>query len=251
MLSKIRVDKTIPNLQNTTLHPSLLQVIQKYFIPNSTYFTNKSIIINDKSDVSFIIKDNNVKIIKKIDRLKFKIGNLYIWKSIDSFHQNNILIASDIYNYINKLLKFNNNKTWLGIGGEFMLYFLNHRYTSNIYPDKYIGITNSYDILDDAEFNNSLHHINIKLKLVDYNVINNYPELNQDTCVVIQVSCINQTLIDYLINNKYIKNIIIINCHKKDYDKKTIRLKTKFKQASSHYWINGNSLVGVYFWICL
>ena len=248
MLSKIRVDTLIPNLENMILHPSIERVMQKYFIPDSTYFTSGSCVINDKSDVSFIVKYEHIKIINKLDRLKFKIGNLYIWKSIDSFHQNNILIASDIYNYINKLLKFNNNKTWLGIGGEFMLYFLNHRYTSNIYPDKYIGITNSYDILDDAEFNNSLHHINIKLKLVDYNVINNYPELNQDTCVVIQVSCINQTLIDYLINNKYIKNIIIINCHKKDYDKKTIRLKTKFKQASSHYWINGNSLVGVYSW---
>jgi hypothetical protein len=249
MLSKVRVDNYIPILENMILHPSLVQVMRKYFIPNSTYFTSGSCVINDKSDVSFIIKDNDIKIIKKLDRIKFKIGNLYIWKSIDSFHQNNMLISQDIYDYINKLLKLNSTKIWLGIGGEFMLYFLNHRYTSNIYPDKYIGITNSYDILEDAEFNESLHHINIKLELVDYNIIDKYPILDNKTSVVIQVSCITQVLIDFLINNKFIQNIIIINCHKKDYDKKTIKLKTKFKQILSNYWMNGNNLVGIYLWI--
>jgi len=251
MLSKIRVDKSIPILDNILLHPSIIQVMQKYFIPDSIYFTNNNIIINDKSSFSFLIKDSDIKIIKKLNKIKFKIGELYIWKSINSFHQNNMLIAHDIYDYINKLLKINYSKTWLGIGGEFMLYFLNHRYTSNNYPEKYIGITNSSDILEDAVFNNNLHNININLSLINYNKIENYPILDANTCVIIQVSCLTQVLVDYLINNKFIKNIIIINCHKKDYDKKTIKLKTKFKQISSRYWMNGNNIIGIYSWIYL
>lgn len=250
MLSKIRVDKSIPILNNMSLHPSINHVMQKYFIPDSTYFTNGIVVINDKSNFSFLIKDSDIKIIKKMDRIKFKIGELYIWKSINSFHQNNMFIAYDIYDYINKLLKINYSKTWLGIGGEFMLYFLNHRYTSNKYPKKYIGVTNSSAILEDAIFNNYLHNININLSLINYNKIENYPVLDDETCVIIQVSCITQVLVDYLINNKFIKNIIIINCHKKDYDKKTIKLKTKFKQFSS-YWMNGNCMIGIYLWIIL
>lgn len=248
MLSKIRVDKYIPILENMELHPSIIKVMYEYFIPESTYFSNGSTVINDKSEHSFIVKNNQVKIIKKLDRLIFKIGELYYWKSINSFNQNNILIARDIYKYINYLLKINTNKLFLGIGGEFMLYFLNYYVNCQNKLIKFIGITNSINILDDANFNSSHYNININLKLVDYNNISQYPILDTNTCVVIQVSKITNVLINYLNNNKYIKNIIIINCHKKDYDIKTNKLKNKYKQISSRYWPNGNSLVGIYFW---
>ena len=251
MLSKIRVNKSIPILENMELHPSIMKVMHEYFIPESTYFTSFSnylIVINDKSKHSFIIKNNQVKVIKKLHRLIFKIGKLYYWKSINSFNQNNILIAHDIYKYINYLLKINTNKLFLGIGGEFMLYFLNYYVNCQDRLIKFIGITNSIDILDDAVFNSNNYNININLKLVDYNDLSQYPILHTNTCVVIQVSKITNVLIDYLNNNINIKNIIIINCHKKDYDIKTNKLKNNYKQISSRYWSNGNSLVGIYLW---
>ena len=171
-----------------------------------------------------------------------EICELYIWKSIDSFNQNNIYIADSIYKYINYLLKLDNNYQWFGIGGEFMLYFLNHKISETITDtDKkrnYIGITNSSSIYDDAIFNAKLHSFVIDLKLIDYNNISEYPKLSKiNTCIVMQVSKITNVMIEYILaNSSIIKKIIIINCHQKDYETKTIKLKDKYKQKTSKYW---------------
>ena len=252
MLCKIKVDKYKPILEDMQLTPVLSKIIDKYFIPDSIYFNSGSIVINNKSDVSYIVKKDKIFKINKQERLKFKIGELYIWKSIDSFNQNNIYIADSIYKYINYILKLDDSYQWFGIGGEFMLYFLNHKISETVINKKrnYIGITNSSSIYDDAVFNANLHSFDININLIDYNNISQYPILSEsDTCIIMQVSKITNIMIEYILaNSGVVKKIIIINCHQKDYETKTMKLKDKYKQKTSKYWMNGRTPIGVYCW---
>ena len=252
MLCKIKVDKYKPILEDMQLTLEITRVIDKYFIPDSVYFSSGSVVINSKSDVSYVVHRDKITRIPKQERLTFKIGNLYIWKSIDSFNQNNIYIADSIYKYINYILKLDDSYQWFGIGGEFMLYFLNHKISETVINKKrnYIGITNSSSIYDDAVFNAKLHNFDININLIDYNNISQYPKLLEtNTCIVMQVSKITNIMIDYILaNSSVIKKIIIINCHKKDYELKTVKLKTKYKQKSSAYWLNGKTPIGIYCW---
>jgi len=246
MLSKIKTDKTYPVIIGLTIHPSIELVMKKYFFPNSTYFTSGNIVLCNKSDVSYIVKNNEVRKIIKKNKLKFKCGEYYIWKSIESFHQNNSMIADKIYKTINYLLKFNRNNLWIGIGGEFMYYFINN--LSNFFqPEKYIAVTNSESIKEDAVFNNTFYSMNLDINKINYEKIKEYPIITNKALVIIQVANITITLINYLLNNKdIIDEIIFITCHIDNYNKRIVPLYYYYKQTITKYWQNGPiSIVGI------
>ena len=246
MLSKIKVGNDYPSVIGLSIHPSIEFVMKEYFIPNSTYFTSGSIVLCDKSDNSFIVNDGKIKKILKIYRLKFKCGNYYIWKSIDSFHQNNLLISDKIYQTINYILKFNSNNLWVGIGGEFMYYFINNL-SNSFQPSKYIAITNSENIKNDAVFNNSFYNFNLDINKINYDKLKEYPLITQKALVIVQVANITITLINYLLNNKdNIDEIIFITCHIDNYNKRIIPLYYYFNQTITKYWQNGPlSVIGI------
>jgi hypothetical protein len=192
----------------------------------------------------------------------------YIYKSIQSFDQNNILLASRIRNHI--INTFTTNITKLhdtnkyniinvGIGGEYYLY---HYILSFINKyDKYIGFTNNKYIHTDAEYNYSrLNKHNTPSTCKQINVVNylleSYCDLqinkNQNTSgLSINIQEIvnkligSQNKIDIIINlaqlhidvikfisliSDYINTLIIISCKKMDFEKKVKYLPDTIKQ---------------------
>ena len=180
----------------------------------------------------------------------------YIYKSIQSFDQNNILLASRIRNHIintfttniTKLPDINKyNIINIGIGGEYYLY---HYILSFINKyDKYIGFTNNKYIYTDAEYNYSRlnkHNIPSTCKQinVDNYLLDSYCDLqinnNQFNLRLYIQDIINklidsQNKIDIIINlaqlhvdvikfisliKDYINTLIIISCKKIDFEKK-------------------------------
>lgn len=229
MLCKIRVNDSIPVLKDIILHPSIKLVMDKYFIPNSIYFTNGEIILNNisKYDYHITYKKNKKEVIEilKHDRIIFNYDGKQIWKSIDSFHQNNCIISQSIHQCVIDSLD-NITDQLIGIGGEFMTYFAltNNKYNS------YIGMSNSFAIIDDAKYNQSIYNLPLNLYMINYRKLVEYPPINTSSTIIIQVSKITNILIEYLlINQKNIKKIVVINCHKKDYDKKITPLTKYFK----------------------
>lgn len=151
-------------------------------------------------------------------KIYFTYKNIdYIFsKSIDSFDQNNVKIASKIRKYVVSSIKSiqytNQINTILGIGGEYYIYFpfINAKY--------YIGMSNHSSIVDDAMYNIwcSVNY------LVDYNNLETYPHLDLGKTISNEIKIINICIINvYNIHTNIIKYIneikldfvIIITCN--------------------------------------
>ena len=133
MLSKVKISTSFPEVH---ICDDIKKVLKYDFIENSIYYTNNDgLIINNKSNYTYKIIDNKVIKLNKIHRIPILINNTFIWKSIDVFDQNNILIANKIRKYVCNQLKFSTSKHLLGIGGEFVTYFvlLQHHYNPIIF----------------------------------------------------------------------------------------------------------------------
>jgi hypothetical protein len=242
MLTKIRIQETMPD-SNIKLHPLLKKVINSYFIKHSIYFTNGKYVINDKSNYTYMVKDNEIVLLNKLSKIPINFCNLKIWKSINVFDQNNYSIANKIRRYVifilnNQINNINCQKLLYGIGGEFYGYFISlKKYT------KYIGYSNNSDILTCARFNFNIYNITHKadIKLLDYNskeldiVIPNKDYMND---IIINLSVITYPIISNLINYEY-NNIIIINCKSKNISRIKLLL-SKYKLMSVYYFENIN-----------
>ncbi len=162
--------------------------------------------------------DSNKKISKSI--IKLDILDKYFWKSLESFDQNNIKISNQIRKYIQTQFIISNtngnqNNVFLGIGGEYYIYF------PFVKSFKYIGISNHSTIISDAEFNLKFYIHNYFNYLVDYNNLNTFPKIDNSNSnvhnVIINVSNLHSNHIEY-IKNINLNTLVIITCtpvHKK------------------------------------
>jgi len=136
------------------------------------------------------------------NRIQIQINGYNISKQIDSFDQNNSLIANKIRNHIIKLFNFNNINTILGIGGEYYIYF------PFINANNYIGISNHKSIIEDADYNIPFS----KNYLVNYNNINTFPKMEIVDNIILNVYNIHDNIIKYIKSLEF-KNLIFISCN--------------------------------------
>lgn len=180
---------------------------------------NKFDLIQDNLENYLLVKSNSLIYLydcvtnKKINNLTIRLNilNKYFWKSIESFDQNNIKIAVQIRKYIGS--QFEDNEIFLGIGGEYYIYF------PFIKSNQYIGISNHNSIISDADYNLQFYIRNYSNYLVDYNNLKTFPKLNYNSKynVIINVSNLHISHIEY-IKNINVEKLIIVTCtpaHKK------------------------------------
>lgn len=185
----IKFDNDYDYLHDNLINYILVKHNDKQYLFD--YKLNKTIVYNLRSDSRV--------------RLPILFNDYIFWKQIDSFDQNNILIADKIRKQVLKYSKkFKNNL--LGIGGEYYMYF------NFINTCKYIGISNHKSIIEDANFNMWDNRNNY---LVDYNDMDSYPEISGTYDVIINVYNLHENIIKY-VNDNDVQNIIIISCNLPD-----------------------------------
>jgi hypothetical protein len=262
VLCKISVNQSLPCLSPSwELHPAIVLVLKQEFIPYSIYMTNGKFVINNVSSKSWIYNEelNSISSISKLDRLEFTSISSIITKSINSFQQNNIKISNLVHSYVARYLvdsiehsfKILDSKceTIIAIGGECATYLINYHNCYNKkdgYPKKYITISNSIDIIEDARRNFLKYSIPVNLHLVDYNQFTKFPKI-EHSILIIHLAKINISIIKWLIShiNKQITNIIFIYCHHDDFKSKTKPLfeiqETPFEKINKIEFPNGDS----------
>jgi len=170
-----------------------------------------SLLVKTKETIYLFNYKNNKKYF--YDKIQIEFNEKKIIKHIDSFDQNNILIANKLRKYVLSLCKDNYN-TIFGIGGEYYLYFLFIKATN------YIGISNHQSIIDDAK-NNIPYSINY---LVNYN--NELPVIESVDIILLNLFNININVIEYINKIKFNK-LIIISCSLPD--NRLVLIKKYFK----------------------
>ena len=258
ILCKIQVGDCIPILSPVwQLHPCLTKTIQQEFIPNSTYFTNGTMVINNKSSCSWHIDETgNIKTTPKQKHIPFVCDDSVIWKSVDSFHQNNMKISGAIYQQVKSQLvssiidSDNYPDTLIAIGGDLTTYLVNYwnRYSS--YPQfskKLIGISNSADIIDDVRYNfETIGLKSINLHLVNYSRFGDIILPLADatkTILIIHLARIHISILEWILKQNIgnIKGLIFIYCHHNDFKKKVKLLEERFIKVEEVCYPNGDS----------
>ena len=239
MLSKVNIDNwklgTNQIIQYANKFPSFITIWDNL---------KDSLLIKNSLGEIFIFNYFSNIMIKNYFRIRIKILNKYFWKQIDSFDQNNILIANKIRLFVIKELasESNLNNQFIGIGGEYYVYF------PFINASNYIGISNHQSIISDANYNLNLYRLSNLNYLVDYNNIATFPKLNDNIIfnVIINVSNIHQNHIEW-ISKLNINKLIIITC--KPIYKKIPLIKKYFSINKIKHFININSII--YIIICV
>jgi hypothetical protein len=219
LLTKIRITKgqKIEDLKKIT-HPLIIELYIKKGNKPGTYYTNGITVLYQSEEL-----------INTTERLAIEFINpsyQVIYKSINSFAQNIPYIAKSVnyytINYLNN--KFDDSSTLIGIGGEFISYFIN----LSLYTDKYnlyYGFTNSETIASDSIYNTKINDLSDKIITEykpNYTII--YKELegllksiSNKINILINLSKIHIELPKLLLEYKEkINTIIIISCNRKN-----------------------------------
>jgi len=166
------------------------------------------------------------------DSIQIDVLGYKFIKSLESFDQNNLLIANKIRSHVIKLIKYQSWDLTLGIGGEFYIYF------HFIQSKKYFGISNHQSIIANANINFPYS----KNELVDYSKLN-LGNTNPDL-IIVNLSNIHTQVIKWIKSHaSNLKKLIIITCSLPDSKLKLIATKFKihsmkhFKNISSWIWI--------------
>jgi hypothetical protein len=180
------------------------------------------------------------------DKIQIEFNGHIIIKHIDSFDQNNILVANKLRKYVLSLLNtilVNNYNTILGntilgntiigIGGEYYLYF------PFIKATNYIGMSNHQSIIDDAKYNVP-YSINY---LVDYNDYNKLPVIKSVNIILVNLFNININII-YYISKIECNKIILISCNLPD--SKLLLIQKYFKIISIKTFSNLSGFIKVF-----
>lgn len=238
MLTKLYVSKD--NKINYSILDSILSnFIEKYKDRLKEFIcqiSNKIIYIKKENDF-YVYYEN--KLLKLKEEIKVPIYfNKIIYKSIDSFDQNNKFISNNIRKTVLSYIYYSNSKNIIGIGGEYYLYFV------NLKKDLYIGLSNHQSIINDANYNMELYKINNYYNhLVNYNNTSYYSFINKSIeydCIINLIS-FPITVIN-LLNNLNISNLIVIFC--KDFKIITDKL-TNYKLIKINRFININSFITI------
>lgn len=207
--------------------------LNKYFLQHNF---NEAL---DNLNGNLLVKKNNCIYVYNYHKNKYynhnKIqidvnGHKFV-KQIDSFDQNNHLIANKIRLYVLSLID-KNNDVILGIGGEYYIYFY------FAHAQRYIGMSNHLAIINDAKYNVPC----AENYLVDYNNKTTYPIIKYADCIILNVFNIHVNIIEYIETIKF-KKIIVIACNLPD--SKMLLLKNKFKIKSIKYFKNIAGIIRV------
>jgi hypothetical protein len=207
-----------------------------------------SLLVKTKENTYLFNYKNNKKYFYNKIQIEFNYNKII--KQIDSFDQNNIIIANKLRKYVLSLCKNNelslnisvNKNSYLpeckvdvilGIGGEYYLYF------QFIKANVYIGISNHQSIINDANYNAS-YSINY---LVDYNNYNEFPNINNTNIILVNLFNININVIKYINTIKFDK-LIIISCSLSD--NRLLLLKENFKIKTIKTFQNFNGFIKVF-----
>lgn len=208
------------------------------------YKTNlNAYIIQDNLNGKILVKTNKGKIYlydynkKKCyshNKIQIQWNDKPIIKHLDSFDQNNLLIANKLRDYVLKECLDNNNTSnnyILGIGGEYYIYF------PYIKSKNYYGMSNHNSIVLDAKTNVPYSHN----WLVNYDKIqmqfNNIFDI-----IILNVYNIHEKIIKWIIQHKFVK-LIIISCDLSD--SKLKLLSDNFKIKKIKYFKNVTSWIRI------
>ena len=206
------------------------------------YKTNlNAYIIQDNLNGKILVKTNKGKIYlydynkKKCyshNKIQIQWNDKPIIKHLDSFDQNNLLIANKLRDYVLKeCLQNTSNNYILGIGGEYYIYF---PYIKSKY---YYGMSNHNSIVLDAKTNVPYSHN----WLVNYDKIqmqfNNIFDI-----IILNVYNIHEKIIKWIIQHKFVK-LIIISCDLSD--SKLKLLSDNFKIKKIKYFKNVTSWIRI------
>lgn len=190
---------------------------------------NGYLLIKNKNKTYLLNYNNKKKYL--YNRIQIHFNGITIAKQIESFDQNNYVIANKLRYYVLSLCK-NKINNLLGIGGEYYMYF------PFIQANNYIGISNHQSIIDDAQYNIRYS----KNYIVDYNNIFSYPTIISAEIIILNVYNIHINIIKYIKSIKFDK-LIIISCDLPD--NKLELLKNNFKIIKIKYFHNFNNLIRI------
>ena len=209
------------------------------------------------------------------NRIQIHFNGITISKQIDSFDQNNYLIANKLRLYVLSLCNSGGSterSAFVGtsqIGGIHSASLRRSPRSANkdispsitsrsvnkinnllgiggeyylyfpfIQANNYIGISNHKSIIEDADYN--IHYS--KNYLVDYNNIFTYPEIDRAETILLNVYNIHVNIIKYIKSIKFNK-LIIISCDLSE--NKLLLLKNNFKIHKIKYFHNFDNLIRV------
>ncbi len=203
--------------------------------PFETIYDNQNgcLLILLKNKEMFLWNMKEYKKIYGISRLRIFILNRYFWKQIDSFDQNNIMIANKIRKYVIQQFIPSKTNTIVGIGGEYYIYF------PFIKGKEYIGISNHLSIIEDANFNSKFYIDSYSHHFVNYNEMNTFPILDDSKkySIIMNVSSIHQNQMEW-IKDMNIERFVIITC--KSYRSKLRFLLKYFDMIDIKHFQNKN-----------
>lgn len=186
---------------------------------------NGQLLIKTNSGMTYLY-DYNKKKYYNHDIIQIEWNSKPIIKHLESFDQNNSLIANKLRNNVlNECLQDTNNKNYiLGIGGEYYIYF------PYIKSKNYYGMSNHHSIVLDAETN------------IPYsqNWLVNYDDIkmqfnNKFDIIILNVYNIHEKIIKWIIKHDFLK-LIIISCNLSD--SKLKLLSDNFKIKKIKYFKN-------------
>lgn len=245
----------------------------KTIVPNTIIFTNCKETINS-------IEHSELKLpIHVVSNYNILIKNnkvFTIYKSINSFDQNNSKLANNIRNYIineftSNLYKLTNNTNNnyniynIGIGGEYYLYQYILSFINKY--DNFLSFTNNKYIFDDAEYNYSRILKNYKYQYakvvnIEHYLLESYTELIFDNSIyetinikkiinklikknikldiIINLAKLNVNVLEFIsLINININTLIIISCKENDFNNKKVFLPYIIKKnIKSKYFID-------------
>lgn len=215
-------------INNDTNNLNFLHIILKNYIIQTNYIGN--ITIDYKNNIRTDI--NNL--------IPFLIHKHIIFKYIDTFQQNNKLLANNIRKQVLYLSKDFDNITC--IGGESFIYpILLQNSNNNNNNNKYSFYSDSNKLVLEAIYNFNIYfrtNIHNNFKIINYNNdnTNNITFYNN---LILNLDCLNTNLLKNINNANNINNIIIINCKPNDFWKKLKLLhKYKLKKRCKFYVLN-------------
>lgn len=196
---------------------------------------NGYLIIKYKSN-NTIIYNYNKNIFYKHNIVQIHYNDKIILKQIESFDQNYFITSIKLRNYVLSKIKSCVRKSFLGIGGEYYIYWTFLNYVSDL-----IGISNHKSIIDDAIRNIPWS----KNYLVNYNDINSLMILSKNVfydVVLLNVFNIHNNIIKYIELLEF-NILIVISCNLSN--SKFKLLTNQCKLLSIKYFNNCSGLIRI------
>lgn len=247
MLSKIElpIDKLIAE---KLLNPVLSEFIRVYIcdwnIPLKVWMVSTSYVVCvDKTGLTSIhnLHNKRSKVVKDLDMMfSSDVGNLVVYRKIDTFQQNDLRIISPLYKYVcsrlvttvNQGANQGSQNILYGIGGEFYLYFL----FCKDYYSQFHGISNSVDIIGVAQKNltnyfslcNGINPIdNYTLQHVKYDrmqLIN--LDRSKKNSLIINLSTVPLNVLNEVVRLGF-DRVVIVTCNQQVFNRRRSILETE------------------------